>query len=269
VYGYNGGMIAGGAIGALLAVYMGPRLVLLSGAAIAALNLAFVLAFLRVEAGAGPAAGVAAVERLSATLGQCLQDREFLRTTVLVGIPSKAVLTGVTVFAAPLLLARLGFLPEDIGQILMFYAGGVLLSSRNVAKLVDRTGSAGGVLIVGVLGSGIGLVVLGLAGLAASWPLVAPVVPVLGLFILGLAHGCINAPVVTHIGSTQVAGRLGGTVAGSLYRFLERAGHVSGPIVVGQLLTVQRTGTLAMGWLGAGVIAAGLLFVASGRGGDA
>jgi hypothetical protein len=119
-----------------------------------------------------------------------------------------------------------------------------------------------------VLGSGVGLLILGLAGLAAGaiW---APAVPIAGLLVLGLAHGCINAPVVTHIGHTQVAERLGGPVAGSLYRFLERAGHVSGPIVVGQLLAFQRQGTVAMGWIGAGVIAAGLLFVASGRGGEA
>ncbi|MDB5096452.1 MAG: transporter [Cyanobacteria bacterium RYN_339] len=265
VYGYNGGMIAGGAIGALLAVYMGTRMVLVAGAAIAIANLLFGLAFMRAQ-GAGPASGVAAVERLGATIGQCLKDREFLRTTLLVGIPSKAVLTGVTVFAGPLLLARLGYMPEDIGQILMFYAGGVLLSSRNVARWVDRTGSENGVLIIGILGSGVGLVVLGLAGYAGGWPMLAPIVPVAGLFILGLAHGCINAPVVTHIGRTHVAERLGGPVAGSLYRFLERAGHVSGPIVVGQMLAFQRTGTLAMGWLGAGVIVAGLLFLVSGRG---
>jgi predicted MFS family arabinose efflux permease len=268
VYGYNGGMIAGGAIGALLAVYMGPQLVLQAGAAVAAANLLFGVAFMR-AAPPGPATGVAAVERLGDTLGQCLRDREFLRTTVLVGIPSKAVLTGVTVFAAPLLLARLGYMPEDIGQILMFYAGGVLLSSANVTRWVDRTGSATRVLVLGVLGSGVGLLILGVAGYAAPWPWLAPAVPVAGLFVLGLAHGCINAPVVTHIGNTPVAGRLGGPVAGSLYRFLERAGHVSGPILVGQLLAFQRQGTAALGWVGAAIIAAGLLFVASGRGSEA
>jgi hypothetical protein len=135
-----------------------------------------------------------------------------------------------------------------------------------VARWVDRTGNEARVLTLGVLGSGLGLGILGLAGLAAPWPVMAPVVPVLGLFVLGLAHGCINAPVVTHIGRTPVAARLGGSVAGSLYRFLERAGHVSGPIVVGQLLAFQRQGSYALGWVGAGVLLAGMLFAASGRG---
>lgn len=262
VYGYNGGMISGGAIGALLAVYMGTRWVLVVGAAIGVLTWLFGLVFLQKEPvdaeklAVGPGAG----GNLLASLRRCLADGEFTRTTLLVGIPSKAVLTGVTIFAAPLLLARQGYLPEDVGQILMCYAAGVLLSSRRVARAVDASGATGRFLTVGVLGSAIGLAILSLLGTAGSWSLLAPALPAVGLFTLGLAHGFINAPVVTHIAKTDAARDLGGPVAGSLYRFLERAGHVSGPLVVAQIL-IAAGGPPAMAWLAAAIGVTGLLYM--------
>ena len=51
-----------------------------------------------------------------------IRDSEFLRSILLIGVPAKAVLTGVVLFGLPLLLSEQGFAKEDIGQITMLYA---------------------------------------------------------------------------------------------------------------------------------------------------
>lgn len=251
VYGYNGGMIAGGAIGALLAVYMGVRPVMALAAGLAALVLVYTVVFLE-----NPAPALHAPTPWRQVFARLGRDGEFLRTIVLIGVPAKAVLTGVTIFAAPLLLARAGYAREDIGQILMAYAAGVLLCSRYASRWVDASGRTRPFLMLGVLASAAGLALIG-AGSIGQLP--AVLAPMLGLFVLGLGHGLINAPVVTHITRTRAADTLGASLTSSTYRMLERVGHVSGPLVVAQLMLVCG-GSTALAWLGGAVLVCGLLF---------
>ncbi len=261
VFGYNGGMISGTAIGALLAVYMGNYGVFLVGAVLAMLLVWYAAALLpRLDHDrSGPAQGVLA------GLATAVRDWQFVKTIILIGIPAKAILTGVTIFALPLLLARQQYAQEDIGQILMLYAAGVLVSSTYVARAVDRLGRTGLVLFLGSLGSGLGLVLIGLIG----WPLLQQstvpslrtVVLIAGMLLLGVAHGCIHAPIVTHISNTAAAAALGKSSTASLYRFLERVGHMAGPLIVSQLLLASHDSPVALGWLGGLLIVFGLLFV--------
>ncbi|HEY9723711.1 MAG TPA: MFS transporter, partial [Oscillatoriaceae cyanobacterium] len=253
VYGYNGGMIAGGAIGALLAVYMGVRPVMGLAAAIAALVLIYAFVFLENTLPANHDA--IPWKQVFAQLGR---DSEFMRTITLVGVPTKAVLTGVTIFAAPLVLSHAGYAREDIGQILMFYAAGVLLCSRYASRWVDASGRTRPFLMLGILASAAGL---GLVGMGPIAHLPAVAAPVVGLFVLGLGHGLINAPVVTHISRTRVAESLGQGLTSSTYRMLERVGHVSGPLLVAQLLFLCGGGTTGLVWLGGAVLALGVIFM--------
>jgi len=60
---------------------------------------------------------------------------------------------------------------------------------------------------------------------------------------------------------------IGPAGATSLYRVVERIGHVAGPMVVGQILIFGHESLLAIGWVGAGVIVLALLFLlVPGRG---
>ncbi|HEY3111265.1 MAG TPA: MFS transporter [Chloroflexota bacterium] len=270
VFGYNGGIISGAALGALLAVYIGFQGVFLVGAATALLLVWYTLALIPAQP-PGPVTTAPRGEgRLLSGLGSALRDLEFVKATVLIGVPTKAVLTGVTVFALPLLLSRQHYVQEDIGQVVMLYAACVLVSSSYVSRLVEALGRTRTVLVTGALGSGLGLILVGLAGsesLTGGAGGLGTVLLVVGMMILGLSHGCINAPIVAHIAATPAASALGPSGATSLYRFVERIGHVAGPMLVGQILIFGQDSLVGIGWVGAAVIVLAVVFLLTpGRG---
>jgi hypothetical protein len=82
-----------------------------------------------------------------------------------------------------------------------------------------------------------------------------------GLALLGLGHGFINAPVITHVVNSDAAKRLGATQIASLYRLAERLGHALGPALAGQLLVFAGFGLGAVAIAGAATMALGLLFL--------
>ena len=83
-----------------------------------------------------------------------------------------------------------------------------------------------------------------------------------GLTLLGVGHGLINAPVITHVANSDAATRLGATQVASLYRLLERLGHALGPALAGQLLVLSGFGLGAVSLAGAVTLTLGLLFIA-------
>lgn len=265
VFGYNGGMISGTVIGALIAVYLNFSGVFLVGAIIALLFLVYVLTLI-------PSVAISIDEvdenqqlnSLKDRLISIVKDWRFIKTMLLIGIPTKAVLTGVTVFALPLILSELGYRQDDIGMILMLYAAGVLLSSRFAARIVDGGGRTDRALQFGAVGGGVGLVLMGqidsvwVTGLDSSGMGLALIMG--GILILGLGHGFIHAPIVTYVSETMSAEKLGKSSATSLYRFLERIGHVSGPIIVSQLLLIAPRQSQVMLFTGLVLIGFALLF---------
>jgi hypothetical protein len=230
--------------------------------------------------------------RFTRSLLRVVRDLDFLSTMLCIGVPAKAVLTGVIAFALPLLLTERGFAQEDVGQIVMLYAGAVILSSGVVSRLVDRTGYSLNALFFGALVSGLGLIIVGAIGLdgfafhadgpttgvllampppfasglatsmQAELPGSSVAALLFGIIVLGIAHGFINAPVVTHIADSPLAARLGQSAATAAYRFLERIGHVTGPVVVGQFLFWSGQDPLTLAWIGWGTVALGIVFVA-------
>jgi MFS family permease len=261
VFGYNGGMISGAAIGALLVTYMGAQSVFVIGAIVGALLVGYGLRLI-------PAITERAVETarqqtgFKHTLSKAVKDWNFVKTTLLIGIPAKATVTGITVFALPLVLSRRNFAQEDIGQIIMLYSAGVLISSTYVSRLVDRLGKTGVILFTGAIVSGLAMTCIGLIGWGPVVDLRFGVVACLiaGMSALGLAHGLINAPIMTHISNTQSADVVGSTSVTSVYRFVERIGHMAGPVLVGQLLASSGQDPIVISALGAVLIVFGLAF---------
>jgi len=278
VFGFNGGMISGSAIGALLVVYLGTFGVFMAAGGIA-LGVALYVSMLitnSYDTAEPETAGEAPfLTQIARDMGILVRDPEFMKTVLLIGLPAKAVLTGVIIFALPLILHRLEFAQEDIGQIIMIYAGGVLLANHQVSRLVDRVGRTAPVLFWGSLVCGAGLVLIGLGDAGSSaggialpyvggaWagPHFATGLLLAGVAVLGLAHGFINAPVVTHVATTAGAKRIGNASATAAYRFLERIGHVAGPIVVGQLLILTNQDPWTIAYVGGGFALLGLLFL--------
>jgi predicted MFS family arabinose efflux permease len=260
VFGFQGGMIAGTAIGSLLVTYMGPNAVfLLAGvlglaSAVYTLLLVPTLVVQPLEAAAGNL--VIAVRHLARDIAEVVTSGGFLKAILMIGVPAKAVLTGIVVFALPLILAQRQYPQDDIGQIIMVYGICVLLASSYASRLVDRTGRSGTALAWGAAASGLGLVLIGLSPAT----LIGGVMLIAGVAVVGLAHGCINAPIVTHVAELDIANRIGIDSATAAYRFLERVGHAIGPVLVAQLLFFSGQGSGAVAWVGAAVVVLGLLF---------
>ncbi len=266
VFGYNGGMIAGTAIGALLVSYVDVSGIFIIAGVIGILIFLYTVIFI-------PKIKLRAVERVTINkqgffknIGKVFKDFEFIKTILLVGIITKAILTGVNKYALPLILGDNGYIKEDIGQILIFYSIAVLISTMYVSRKKDKIGKSSSFLFMGTQIGGIGLYIIGLM----NWdilrlipvPYIDAIFIILGLFVLGFAHGFIHAPIVTHIAETKVANKIGISSTTSLYRFLERIGHVSGPIIVSQLIyAMAGIGALVISWIGIVTIVSGILFI--------
>jgi MFS family permease len=269
VYAYNGGMISGVAIGGLLLVNMGIKGIFFTEAAIAIFNLWFIYSLIskKVTNNAEKAALniIGIFKSILIDAFRVISNFEFIKTLVLVGLSTKAVLTGIIIFALPLLLTKMEYAKEDIGQVLMFYAAGVLISSKYVSKLTDRIGQTTVILFIGSIVGGLGLILIGMMSrneiLALDIKFLPTIILILGMSLLGLAHGFIQAPVITHISNTNVAEKVGKSSTASVYRFLERLGHVVGPIIVGQILILSNYSITAISWIGSAILLFGFLFL--------
>ncbi len=268
VFGFQGGMISGMAIGSLLVTYIGPSGVFLLGGGIAVALAIYAILVVPI-----PHQHLLTGIRLGETFNQLsrntwrvLGNFQFVKTMLLIGIPTKAVLTGVVIFALPLILAKKGYLAEDIGQIIMVYAAGVVLASRYMSRLADHIGKTRDILFWGSLVSGFALMFTGLI----DWhPVVASeeatiletVILISGVAIIGIGHGFINAPVVTHVADSELAQRIGESSLTAIYRFLERIGHIAGPIIIGQLFMFGGQNAILLTWIGGAIVVLGFLFL--------
>ena len=285
VYGYNGGVISGTIIGALLVPSFGVNRLLLISAAIAVLMIWYSVAVIgkskksrTVASGEepglhipsaetrqslythGPGGGLPLREGFMHRIKVLFSDTQFTRTILFVGLITKAVLAGVAFLALPHLLSNLNYRQEDVGQILMFYAAGVLLVSRLIARYTDRIGNTRLILFFGSLCSAIGLAIIASANLVSHIFIFQTIMLVGGILILGLSHGFIHAPIVTHITRLPVSNVLRKTVVASAYRFLERIGHVLGPLVFGYFLLRPSAGIGSIYYVAIAVGVSSLLF---------
>ncbi|MDD1783973.1 MFS transporter [Enterovibrio sp. ZSDZ35] len=237
VFCFNAGFIAGAAFGALLVDMIGVKGIFMLSALIGVSMFVFAQ-WLPTQLGTKTLPNASSKYRLLKygvkTMGQdakrYIAQSAFLRALLLVGAPAKMLMTGVVFFAIPLVLAERNIASESIGQVLMTYAIAVLFVSGKVAPIIDKRGDAKLALCLGNVFSAISLVVLGI-GLQSSSDMLVVSFSSVSMLILGLAHGLINAPVVTHV-INHVPSSDESTAA-STYRFLERFGHISGAILVG------------------------------------
>ncbi len=265
VFGFQGGMISGMALGSLLVNLLHPQGVFAVSAAVAVATTIYTLLLLPriAERKEGKGGLSAAVNRLVTDLKKVIASGEFLKTLVCIGIPAKAILTGTITFALPLLLHQQDYRPEDIGQVVMLYGLGVVATTGYVSRLVDRTRNTQSILFWGAIMSGLGLVLIGLTGSAVlDQGMLTTNLVVAGVIIVGVAHGFINAPVVTHVAHSQLAARVGAVPATTAYRFLERIGHIAGPFLLSQLFLIWGQNMEVVGGIGIATAALGLIFVA-------
>src|SRR5262245_2515034 len=260
VFGFQGGMISGMAIGSLLVNYLHPHGVFVVCAVIGFTTALYSILLIpndvrhkQFENGLG-----ASFRRVADNLRKVAHNGDFLKTMFCIGVPAKAILTGAITFALPLLLGQHGYRQEEIGQIIMLYGIGVVAASTYVSRLVDRTGNTEAILFWGAAVSGLGLVLIGLLGLDGTGN---TAVVVAGVFVVGIAHGFINAPVVTDVAHSSLAAQIGANPVTTTYRFLERMGHVAGPFLVGQYFLIWGQSAHILVWFGIATAALGLVFL--------
>jgi MFS family permease len=264
VLGFQGGMLSGMAIGSLLVSFIQPQGIYTISGAVGVAAVLYTLTLLPSLAERQQVTGglSGAFRRIATDLKKVVTDGEFLMTMFCIGIPAKAILTGVITFALPLILIQQEYRAEDIGQIIMLYGLAVVASTSLVSRLVDRTRDTESFLLWGAVMSGIGLILVGLMGsYLLGDGLLSTTVAVIGVILVGIAHGFINAPVVTHVAQSALATKIGVTPATTTYRFLERGGHVAGPFLVSLLFIIWGQGPQVLAWIGIVTAAIGLLFV--------
>jgi hypothetical protein len=119
--------------------------------------------------------------------------------------------------------------------------------------------------MLGGLGSGLGLVLIGIIGMdffaMSNFAFLSTGVLITGALILGLFHGFINAPVITHITTTKSAKVMGMSNSISVFRSLERFGQIFGPIIVAQLLVLFNNNSITYSVIGLATIIFSLFFI--------
>jgi MFS family permease len=264
VFGFQGGLISGMALGSLLVSHLqAPGVFRIAGAIGLAAVLYTLLRLPHVETKTKSASGLSVAFRgLVSDIKHVISNVEFLKTLLCVGIPAKAILTSTITFALPLLLVQYHYRTEDIGQIIMLYGLAVMAASSFASRLVDRTSNSEQVLFWGTILSGVGLGLMGLMSPAffGNGPMGTGLM-IAGTIIVGFAHGFINPPVVTHGGQSELGMRIGAIPVTTSYRFLERAGHIAGPIIIAQVFLFFGQDATVLIWIGGFVACLGLLFV--------
>lgn len=268
VFGFQAGMIAGMAIGSLLVTYIDAIGVFQLGASIALVTMLYAAAVLPTTL--DPEKATQGSQTAWRDVGMMLRNGPFLKSMLLIGVPAKAVLTGVLLFALPMLLTKHDFAREDIGQMTMVYAGAVILASSVISTFVDRTRQTERVLIAGGILTAVGLIIISMVGFETisgpkAHPVLQTAILIIGVTIVGIAHGFINAPVVTHVAESKIASEIGVANVASTYRLVERLGHMLGPVLMGQIFLHIGPSWSAIGWVGVSILLLTVLFPSDGE----
>jgi predicted MFS family arabinose efflux permease len=260
----NSALIGGTGIGALLYVFMGFRRLFMLSSLISITG--FVYLLLLVPSVKAEASGKAAGKKLELkNIPKVFRDGSFLKVLFLTGIPAKMGITGVVNFAVPLLLASLRYSQEEIGRFLMLFFLISMLVTKIASQRADRSGNTRSVLFLSAVFGGLGMMLVGYQGLFldSAYPILA----VIGLLTIGIANGLISAPIVTQITKTKSAEQYGYGPMIAVYTFLERFGHIMGPMVLGSIIAFAGNSTSGgIGIFGVFTLVLGFLFlVSSGR----
>lgn len=275
VFGFQAGTLAGMAIGSLLVNYLEIPGLFSLATAVSLLTCLYIFGIVPDLRASKNEAYQHRVKGGWHEFVSILRDSQFLRSMALIGVPTKAVMTGVVLFAMPLLLRQSGYMQEDVGQMTMIYAASVVIISHLVSRYVDRTGSVEGILLMGALLSGAGLLLISYAGqdvtaremhatIHTSFAFGTSLM-VLGVAILGVAHGLINAPIVTNVANAPIATDLGAARVAAAYRLMERVGHITGPLILSQIFLMSTQSWFSLNWVAVATILLGLIFIATSK----
>ncbi|MCF6246850.1 MAG: MFS transporter [Desulfobacula sp.] len=157
-----------------------------------------------------------------------LKDPEFCATVFLQAIPAKITLIGFLYYFIPLYLRKLGTLQSDIGRVIMCYGIALVFLGPFFSKYFDKINLRKYYIAAGGLLTGISM---------TCFFFFSGFVPAFGLVILlGIAHTMSTSSQTTIISETLVIKEMGAGAGLGLFRFWERLGNISGPLLMGFLM---------------------------------
>jgi len=227
--GFFSGSLCGAAIGGILADRIGFRPTFFLSAGLSLVSALFVFYFLQDHR--KEAASIKKKIKFS-YFRLLFSNKRFLTLTLFSAIPAKICLTGFLYYAAPLYLKFLGNNQSAIGRVLMSYGLAMVLISPLTARVADALGNRKVFVILGGMLSGIALLMVhrfqSTLGMLFS------------IALLGAAHAIGVSSQLTLITEVckEAGDRIGlGTVIG-IFRLIERAGNITGPLISGLLIAL-------------------------------
>jgi len=298
VNGRNAALISGTSIGALLYTYMSYQSLFLVASAISLIGMLYLVRLVPTVDEIRRLAGMENCGKISAKtdpqsrmlddLFHVMRDPEFLRTLGLVGIVGKIAIAGVIMFATPLILSERGMPSDEIGVTLMLFYIASIIVTRYASILVDYLEASRAALFLSAMVGGLGMLLMGITGIkewnhpeAMSGLVFAAGLAVqfnhwldginaqhasyflliTGIILAGISNGLMSAPIMTHIDRTPVAHNHGNKAVAAIYLFLERGGHMMGPMVISSLLAFTYNTPLGIALFGIVTICLGSIFL--------
>jgi predicted MFS family arabinose efflux permease len=220
------GSLSGAAIGGILVDRLGYRTTFILSALLSAAAVLFAMRFLNYDRSTSAAKKGLEFVDFKSLLG----NKHFVAITFLAAIPSKIALTEFLYFSITLYLKLLGHNQSVTGRVMMGYGLAMILLAPVVAVLADRLEQRWRFIMVG--------------GYAAAIAMAAPYFfddmlgIVLSVTFLGIAHAVGVSSQLTLIGDRcdQIVRQVGQATTVGIFRMVERAGNVLGPIVLGGLI---------------------------------
>lgn len=177
-----------------------------------------------------------------------------LSLVVFASMPGKMLLAGFLFFLAPIYLTQIGNDQAVIGRVLMCYGLAALFVTPISGHLFNSRRSAISAVGTAVILQGIALGVLYLRSDTLGM--------VIAIALFGLGQALASSPQTALVPTlaAREAEKLGSASVLGVYRLMERAGQVSGPLLVAALLT-KYSATTTFTILGVIMVSAGVMFL--------
>lgn len=287
VIGRNTGLISGTAIGALIFSFTDFETVFVIGSSISLFAMLYMwFLIIDVKETYDENTKKITFSRMFHNVLNSLKDSEFVKSLCLIAIPGKMAITGVIMFATPLMLINNQFTPGEIGQALMLYYIASIIATHYASKWVDKKDISYAIIFSSAIIGGLSIILLGLLGteslkavdvsnhfdlyLIAHYlqsfismtdiPWLLDGLIILSITVAGISNGFLTSPVITYINKTPIAHKNGIKSTTATYTFLERGGHTIGPLVIGSLLAMTNQNQIAIAYFGIIMAVCGLLF---------
>jgi predicted MFS family arabinose efflux permease len=228
--GLYAGSICGTATGAILAESFGYETVLLAGALILFMVIAYTVWLIRSNPESNSLAPrqVCSRQTGSATIPRFLLDRHMFAVICFSSLPAAIAAVGFLNYFSSVYLSRLGVSESTIGQILMLFGICLILLGPPIGRYVDASESKQILIFLGsVLGSLAFLSFHVLEGIAAA---------VVAVILLGLSNSLVLSSQSAYVLQLEVTRQLGEGKAMGIFRSTSRIGQMLGPLLFAWLI---------------------------------